>query len=207
MKKIFWCILMGILLVACQNEDITKTKGNTIMNAQLTKREENLLKAAAGEIIFTYDVTVDERGGQLDVWLEKYEYGQLSDDSKGGVGTEIFEDRQILVSVRKVPESRNAIVRTSVIGESYIGTGENLIELPDSGASGHSSLLPAVTTLTEDMAIGQIIYAEDTLSFQTSWGDLNNNPAALVSELKDYPVVYLVRCSFKEAISAESSEH
>lgn len=199
MEKLLWCMLLATLLASCNKEDIEKTHENTIKDAQLDAREENLLKAAVGDTLFTYDVSVDEHGGQLEIWLEKYEYGQLSEEKIGGIGSGVFEDSQILATVQQIPDTSKALLKFAVVDESGYSSVESVLELPGNQAYGHSSLLGEVTQLTGDMAIGQVIYSgEGPLGIKSNWGDLVNDPAALASELKGYPVVYLVRCSFKE---------
>lgn len=120
----------------------------------------------------------------------------------GGIWTDIFEDTQILVKIEKIPESEQAIMRTAVVNESGFASSTGTIELPKDNASGWGSLVPDETTLTDNMVIGQIIYAEES-SFKTSWVDLNNDPEALVNELKGYPVVYLLRGAFKDVEKQE----
>ncbi|MFJ7735080.1 hypothetical protein ACIQ2D_01960 [Lysinibacillus sp. NPDC097287] len=199
MRKVLWCMLLVTVLVACNQEDVEETRENTIRNAQMDAREENLLRAAAGETLFIYDVSVDERGGELEVWLEKYEYGQLSDEKIGGMRTGIFDAGQILFTVREILDTPNALVRMVIVSESGSDSTESLIELPTISRYGKSSLLEDVTPLTDNMAIGQIIYSEEeSLIIKSSWGEIGNDPTAIATELKDKPVVYLVRCSFKE---------
>lgn len=54
--------MLAAVLMACSQEEIIKTDENTISDAKLGAREENLLKAAVGEMLFVYDVAVSEQG-------------------------------------------------------------------------------------------------------------------------------------------------
>lgn len=197
-------MFLVIILASCNQEKVEKIHKNTIKDSKLDAHEENMLKAVAGNILFTYDVSVDELGGKLEVWLEKYEYGQLLDEKIGGMGSDVFKDGQILATIQKIPDSSNALLKLAIVDESGYSSLENIFELPYNSAYGHSSFLGEATPLTGDMAIGQIIYSgEGPLGIKSSWGELVNDPAAVANELKKYPVVYLVRCSFKEETTKE----
>ncbi|MEG0737496.1 MAG: hypothetical protein RR441_11540, partial [Longicatena sp.] len=143
------------------------------------------------------DVKVDEQGKSIDIWLEKYEYGQLTSTKRDFIGIEIFEDHQILVKIERIPESNQAIICTAVVNESGGDSSNSTIELPKDVACGWALLVPDATTLTDNMVIGQIIYEEKS-KFETGWLELNNDLRVLVKELKDYPVVYLLRAAFKD---------
>lgn len=192
-------MLLVTVLVACNQEDVEETRKNTIENAQMDAREENLLRAAGGETMFIYDVSVDEQGGKLEVWLEKYEYGQLMDEIISSLGTEMFGNGQILVSIQEIPEMSKGIVTIAVTDESGSSSVKNVMEIPGMSSRVTSPFIKETTPLTEDMAIGQIIYSEENpISVKSSWGDLVNDPSSIANELKEHPVVYLMRCSFEE---------
>ncbi|WP_431027090.1 hypothetical protein [Lysinibacillus sp. LZ02] len=196
MKKLSLYIVFVFLLVACGDGEAKSN--NTISDAALSDREKTLLNAAAGNILFTYDFSI-ESAGALEVWMEKYEYGELTEEQIGGVGTEVNKSGQIIVTLKEVPQSKETIVRVAIVNGGAVSSSEGLMTLPDIGSFGYGSLISnEPIALKGNMAIGQIIYSGESNFFKTSWAELANNPVAIIKELKDRPVVYLIRTSFKE---------
>ena len=194
-----WSVLL-LLLSACSNREADDN--NTIAAAELSEREKTLLHATAGNILFIYNLSLESQG-VLDVWVEKYEYGELIEEKIGNVGAAVNENGQILVALIEVPQSKETIVRIAIINDTGYESNEGLIALPDIGAYGYGTLISSEgTTLKKDMAIGQLIYSGESNFFKTSMENLGNNPVTIIKELKDRPEVYLIRSSFKKEATA-----
>ena len=206
-KLLFPLIICGTFLVACTDEEVVKNVGNTIQEAQLSKQEENLLKAANGEFLYIYDYSVNDQGGQLKLWIEKYEYGKLTDLKSGSIGTDLMEDGQLLVTLREIPESQNAIVTMAIVNGSGYTSGEGLLELPKINSSVSGSVVKEEVALSDDMVLGQISYSDENSSYSANWGELYDKPTDLANELKDFPVVYFIRGSFSEAEVQDSTSN
>ena len=200
LKRLALCMFLLLLLSACGNRETEET--NTIAVADLSEREKTLLHATAGQILFIYNLSL-ESGGVLDVWVEKYEYGELLEESIGRVEAAVSKKEQILVGLIEVPQSKQMIVRVAIINEAGYESNGGIITLPDIGAFGYGTLISDEgTSLKKEMAIGQLIYAGESNFFKTSQENLGNDPAAIIKELKDRPEVYLIRSSFNKEATA-----
>lgn len=200
LKRLALCTFLLLLLSACGSREAEET--NTIAAADLSEREKTLLHATAGHILFIYNLSLESEG-VLDVWVEKYEYGELLEERIGLVEAAVSKKGQILVALIEVPQSKQMIIRVSIINEAGYESNGGIIKLPDIGAFGYGTLISDEgTSLKEDMAIGQLIYAGESNFFKTSQENLGNDPAAIIKELKDRPEVYLVRSSFEKEATA-----
>ena len=189
-----------LLLGACSDSE--SEANNTIAAAKLSEREKTLLHATAGEVLFIYNLSLESQG-VLDVWIEKYEYGELTEEQIGGVEAQVSHKGQIIVALIEVPQSKETILRVAVINGTGYESNEGLLTLPDIGAFGYGTLVSQEgVALKADMVIGQLIYSGESNFFKTSGEQLGNNPATIIKELKDRPVVYLIRSSFKKKATA-----
>lgn len=196
LKRLALCTFLLFLLGACSNREAEEN--NTIVVAELSAREKTLLHAAAGNILFIYNLSLESQG-VLNVWVEQYEYGELIEEKIGSVEATVGKTGQILVALIEVPQSKQTIVRVAIINDTGYESNEGTIALPDIGAFGYGALISNEgTTLKKDMAIGQLIYSGESNFFKTSWENLGNNPVEIIKELKNPPEVYLIRSSFKK---------
>ena len=200
LKRLALCTFFLFLLSACGNSE--PEENNTIAAAELSEREKTLLHATAGNILFVYNLSLESQG-VFDVWVEKYEYGELIEEKIGSVEAAVSKKGQILVALIEVPQSKQTIVRVAIINDTGYESNEGMIALPDIGAFGYGTLISNEgTTLNKDMAIGQLIYSGESNFFKTSQESLGNNPVAIIKELKDHSEVYLIRSSFKKEATA-----
>ena len=200
LKRLAVCTFLLFLLGACGNREAEEN--NTIAAAELSEREKTLLHATASNILFIYNLSLESQG-VLDVWMEKYEYGELIEEQIGRVQVAVSKNGQIIVALIEVPQSKETIVRVAIINDTGYESNEGMIALPDIGAFGYGTLISNEgTTLNKDMAIGQLIYSGESNFFKTSWENLGNNPTTIIKELKDRPEVYLIRSSFKKEETA-----
>ena len=199
LKRLALCTFFLFLLGACGDSEAEEN--NTIATAELSEREKTLLHATAGNILFIYNLSLESQG-VFDVWVEKYEYGEL-EEKIGSVEAAVSKKGQILVALIEVPQSKQTIVRVAIINDTGYESNEGMIALPDIGAFGYGTLISNEgTTLNKDMAIGQLIYSGESNFFKTSQENLGNNPIAIIKELKDHSEVYLIRSSFKKEATA-----
>lgn len=199
LKRFALCTFLLVLLSACGNQE---EETNTIAADDLSENEKTLLHATAGHILFIYNLSLGSEG-VLDVWVEKYEYGELIEEQIGFVEATVGKKGQILVALIEIPQSKQMIVRVSIINEAGYESNAGIVTLPDIGTFGYGTLISGEgTALKKDMAIGQLIYAGESNFFKTSQENLGNSPAAIIKELKDRPEVYLVRSSFKKEATA-----
>ena len=200
LKRLVLYTFLLVLLSACGNREAEET--NTIAAADLSEREKTLLHATAGNMLFIYNLSLQSQG-VLDVWVEKYEYGKLQEERIGHVAAAVNKKGQILVALIEVPQSKQMVVRVTIINEAGYESGEGTITLPDIGAFGYGTLASDEgTSLKKDMAIGQLIYAGESNFFKTSQENLGNNATEIIKTLKDRPEVYLIRSSFTKEATA-----
>ena len=200
LKRLALCTFLLFLLGACGDREAKDN--NKIAVAELSEREKTLLHATASNILFIYNLSLESQG-VLNIWMEKYEYGELIAEQIGSVEAAVSEKGQIIVALIEVPQSKQTIVRVAIINDTGYESNEGVIALPDIGAFAYGTLVSNEgTTLNKDMAIGQLIYSGESNFFKTSWEHLGNNPVDIIKELKDRPEVYLIRSSFKKEATA-----
>ena len=200
LKRLMLCTFILFLLSACSNRE--ENENNTIAAAELSEREKTLLHATAGNILFIYNLSLESQG-VLNVWLDKYEYGELIEEKISSVEAAVNENGQILVALIEVPNSKATIVRVAIINDNGYEVNEGVISLPDIGAYGYGTLISSeATKLNKNMAIGQIIYSGESNFFKTGSEYVGTNQVEIIKALKDRPEVYLIRSSFKKEATA-----
>ena len=106
LKRLMVCTFILFLLSACGGSE--EDENNIIAAAELSEREKTLLHATAGNIQFIYNLSLESQG-VLNVWLDKYEYGELIEEKIGSVEAAVNEKGQILVALIEVPNSRQRL--------------------------------------------------------------------------------------------------
>lgn len=99
MKKIqFIPILILISLMSACTNGSAASQSNTIVEAKLNEREEAILSTTSDQS-FIYDFKVDSEHTKADVWIEKYEYGELVEEKYVQMSAEVNEKGSVLVTL------------------------------------------------------------------------------------------------------------
>lgn len=199
-RGLFFVILtvLTLSLVAC-NEDVSKNvKTNTISGAKLTEREDMLLTGTADQS-FVFDFNANNQYKEVAVWVEKYESGKLVGELNR-MSTEIKNTGTIIFSTAKMNEE-NDQTRFSISVHSDDATNTtwstetikegDLLMVSGSNPSDNISIKDKNIVLA---SIGYTSSEEGPSNLST---DSYSNIDSHMDELKNYDVVYLLRCTFK----------
>lgn len=205
MKKIFFIALLALLtftLIACTN---SKLASNTIVDAELTDREESILSTTSNQS-FVFDFNVGSEYKEATMWVEKYEFGELVDERIGYFTVnEVLEDGSIIFTTSQSNDAENQILFNMGINSSdgtssstASTTTTDIVSNKDSEWIVWGSISEEMDVTNEEMILASIGYSWDegsTASFSPEFfADVERRSNAL----ENYQVVYLLMCKFTE---------
>ncbi|MCY8233093.1 hypothetical protein [Priestia endophytica] len=175
-----------------------KLENYTISGAKLTEREKALLSGTADQS-FVFDFNTDDKYKEVDVWVEKYKSGKLVGELNR-MSTEVKNKGMMVFSTAKTNEESNQ-VRFSISIHSDEATstawspetmkGDNF-----SNVSG-SNPLDNISIKDKNIVLVSIGYPSSKEGTRTLSTDFYEDIDSHMNELKNYDVVYLLRCTFK----------
>jgi hypothetical protein len=192
-------ISVFLLLVACDNPNsITES---TIRTSELTEREQALLTAAASQS-FVYDFSVDKEYKNINIWVDKYEFGKLVTDHPNGVTMGLDEHKGMIIFTtnRVIGHEDQLAFRIGVHSDQSTAVGEftetmpndyekNLVSGWGHNISGEESLIP-------NMVLGSMNYSSSDGNVTLFHNELQLDQEKLQEELKEYNVSFLFRVNF-----------
>lgn len=201
MRRVLFLIMLTVLtlsLVACNEEGSKNVKANTISSANLTEREEALLSGPADQS-FVFDFNGGDQYKEVSVWVEKYESGKLIGELNR-MSTEIKNTGMMVFSTAKMNEENNqsrfSISVHSDDATSTAWTPETMKDDNFSTVSG-SNTLDNISIKDKNMVLASIAYSSSEEGPHGLTNDFYEDIDRHMNELKNYDVVYLLRCTFK----------
>ncbi|MFP3845788.1 hypothetical protein [Priestia filamentosa] len=199
-RGLFFVILtvLTLSLVACNGEDSKKVEANTISNANLTEREEALLSGPADQS-FVFDFNAGDQYKEISVWVEKYESGKLV-GKLNRMSTDIKNTGMMVFSTAKVNEENNqSRFSISVHSDDATNTAWSSETMKDDNFSivSGSNPLDNISIKNKNMVLASIAYPSSEEGNRTFSTDFYEDIDSHMNELKNYDVVYLLRCTFK----------
>lgn len=199
-RGLFFVILTALMLslVACNGEDSKKVEANTISNTNLTEREEALLSGPADQS-FVFDFNAGDQYKEISVWVEKYESGKLV-GKLNRMSTEIKNTGMMVFSTAKVNEENNqSRFSISVHSDDATSTAWSPETMKDDNFStvSGSNTLDNISIKDKNIALASIAYASSEEGPNGLTNDFYEDIDSHMNELKNYDVVYLLRCTFK----------
>lgn len=189
-------ILFVMLLSAC-----SKSPTNSITRVELNDREETILAITSNDaFVFDYNVVTEYK--EVIVWVEKYEFGQLTDGRLGYITTDSQNNGSIILTTSQISNQPNKQVFN--IGISH----ENAIastSFTDSDSYNSDGFMSNSGSISEEKYIeeGEILLANLTLSKNANGvsslsPSFYNDPRDHLSEIEEYEVVYLLKAEFSK---------
>lgn len=198
MKRLVGIVIMGLaisLMVGCSSD----SKENTISSADLNDREKTILSTTADDG-FVFDFN-NKAYGDVTIWMEKYESGELVDDALSSMTAEASEEGYIILTSEKdkdgVSEQTFHIGVGSANGVSSISFTDDIKS--EASLSMVYGDLPGEKSLDEDdIVLASFAYSDDEFSVSSLSTSFYEDPAAHMDKLNDYNVVYLLKAKFTE---------
>lgn len=195
MRKAFIIFATLLMLVACENNS-DPTKESTIGTADLTKREQAILTTTAGKS-FVYDFSVDNDYKNVNIFVERYEFGKRVSENPNGVTMSLDDEKKgtIIFSANSLVEHEEQLLfRIGVHTDSTSVVGESVETLPDDKEkelmSGWGSNISDKQSITPNMILGSISYKSDGGNFTSFDNEFSEEL------LKEYDVVFLLKVNF-----------
>ncbi|WP_404900565.1 hypothetical protein PV791_06030 [Priestia filamentosa] len=201
MRRVLFFFMLTVLtlsLVACDGEGSKNVKANTISSATLTEREEALLSGTADQS-FVFDFNAGDQYKEVAVWVEKYESGKLV-KKLTRMSTEIKNTGTIVFSTAKINEENNQ-TRFSISVHSNEATATGLssetMKDDDLGMVLGSNPSESISIKDKSIVLASIGYPSGEEGISDLSTDFYSDMGSHMDELKNYDVVYLLRCTFK----------
>ncbi|WP_066051157.1 hypothetical protein [Robertmurraya korlensis] len=198
MRIFFLMISVFLLLVACDNPHaITES---TLGRSELTERERALLTTAASQS-FVYDFSVEEEYKNINIWVDRYEFGKLKTDHPNGVTMGLDEHKgMIIFSTNRVIGHEDQIAfRIGVYSDQSTAVGEYTETMPTDYeknlVSGWGDNISGKEAFIPNMVLGSMNYSS------AGNGTLFHNELQLDEDLfqevlKEYDVSFIFRVNF-----------
>lgn len=187
-------VLFLLFLIACENN--TKLD-NTLSKVNLSDREKILLSSASDES-FVFEFQADDSYKQVSLWVDKYEFGKLTEENIGRMTTKIEEKGMLIFSISKMSLDEAMIIFNMSVGDgassSKITTHQVLST--ESQSIWGSNPLESIP-ITDQMVLATFCYAKGNgmSSLSTEfYTDMDNR----IGEIADYDVVYVWKSEFHQ---------
>lgn len=202
MKKLLGVIAVIFLigsLVACSNHQ-SNPQTNSILATDLSARETTILSTVTSES-FVFDFNNSDYQ-EVEVWIEKYEDGELVDDQLGYMTAQIGEKGSIVLAS---PKTSNHEKQQSFLigtgdenGTSSASVVDDNLQDADLSLMVSSSLTEEKTLDEGEIVLANIAYSNNEFGISSISNQFFEDPEGNMDELKEYEVVYLYKVAFVE---------
>lgn len=207
MKKIlrysatFLVFLLSVVLISACSNSSAVTRSNTIASTDLTDRESWLLFNLSDQS-FVYDFAVDNEFNEIEMYVEKYIFGEKQEGNITHIKTDISSEGSIVFTTSKKSEETNEKLFTVGInsdgGKASVTNSEVLAE---SESDTMATLWQNVIAnndreiTNEEIVLASILHSSgDMMSSlrEEFYEDIEGN----IDLINDYDVVYLLKVRF-----------
>lgn len=187
------------LMSACSN--------NTIAEAELTSREDYILMTTADQS-FVYDFNLGNESKEAEIWVERYEFGELVEPSVSKMWTDVEGEGFILFSLSDTHVNSNEKrIEMGIFGESGGGSGTSIDEIIAQEVDGGMTTWQSVVTDAVNISEGDITLGSLSISTSDSmktlspefFEDIEGNS----QEIQDYDVVYIFKANFSDVVTED----
>lgn len=200
MRKFFLMTALLSVVFALSACGESHLKSNTIVEAELTDRENAILSMVSNQS-FVFDFNIDDEYSEATVWIEKYEFGKRVDDLIGGNKTQVTENGSIIFTTTN-PESTLNQTFFNLGVSSNGSTGSSTVSdiISNNGEEGMHTMWGSINE-EMDVTNGELVLA----SICYSWGDgsmrslspdFYKDVESHINEIENYDVVYLLKSKF-----------
>ncbi|MFD1416931.1 hypothetical protein [Oceanobacillus jeddahense] len=200
MKRKFMLLIIGLstlALVACSQIGVD---ANTISVGELTEREDAILSTASDKS-FVFDFNVDDEYKEVAIWIEKYEAGNLVNDSLGYMTTEAEQSGSIIFTLSEDVNDVNNIFNIGVSTEESLTSAH----VPDEKSNDVENMSSEWGSIPEKVALdnGEVVlanisYSDNENGMHSLTTDFYEGAAGHMNELEQYDVVYLLKAEFSK---------
>lgn len=206
MKRLL-IILMGAMLAltlsGCWDNNV---KENTIVNAELTTRENAILSTTSNES-FVFDFNIESEYKRVAVWMEKYESGKLIEERMGHLTTDVMDNGYgsiIFTTIEPNDIDNQTLFKIGINsnGVTDIVTGTTTISdvVSTKGTDGRlsvqGSIIEEMELMDEEMVLASVGFSWDQGSVASFSPEFYRDDEHRISELGKYEVAYLLKSTF-----------
>ncbi|QNO13844.1 hypothetical protein HYG86_03220 [Alkalicella caledoniensis] len=192
MRKIFTVLLVTILmlsLVGCSRKGKTT---NVISQAELNAKEELFLSVGTTSY-FVFDFKLDDEFKWIDIWVERYEFGEKI-DTFIGMGSTLGNEGVFIFAIDESEGINNwTIVLQDEGGKSTTKASDKLVIDETKGFSKMWGVNNNIKIADNDITLASISYKNDGREMFSFTGDFYENPEANKQQMVNYDIVYLLR--------------
>lgn len=199
MRKLFFMTALLSLvfaLSACGNSHL---KSNTIVEAELTDRENAILSTISNQS-FVFDFNIDREYSEVTVWVEKYEFGKRVDDLIGGNKTQVTENGSIIFTTNHPESTLNQTFNLGVNGRGSTATYTFSDIISNNGEEGMHTMWGSINEEMDitngELVLASICYAWGDGSMRSLSPDFYKDVESHIDEIENYDVVYLLKSKF-----------
>lgn len=201
-RFIFVCLMLFGFLGGCSNE---QTASNvTIDEAELSKREEDIFSIVA-ENSFVFEFKGSAAFKEVEVWVEKYEFGKKKKDVNHLISN-VNKDGSIIFAISKeVEENEESVFYVGITGEEGTFSVSNSEQIREEGKENTANTRETNPLLTEGtveakegIALAAISYKSGEGGMSTLSTDFFSDVEGNSNEINDLDKVYVLKAKFSK---------
>ena len=183
-------VLLLFVLSACNDSN-----SNTISLAQLTDRESAILSSSS-DIAFVFDFNIDKENKEGNVWVEKYEFGNLVNDKIANLTTQVEGNGSIIFTTSRTNHiQKQPTFNIAISGKDGLSS-INAFD-PDSNGIDNMAVMSAnfpgeSISIEGEVVLASICYSNDG-SMSSLTADFYQDVDGHINELEEYDIVYLFK--------------
>lgn len=199
MRNFFILITLTSLLIfsACE-----ESKSNTVKSASLKDREVAILSTLSDHA-FVFDYKIDQGYKALDLWVEKYEFGEIVDESLSELSTSVSEEEGMILFA-KDKEIDQEGEQKYYLGASEDGGSsstffkvEDLKDLEEASTISGQLIENQSIEPDQEITLATIAYADHEFGVSSVPDYFYENPDEHEDVLENYALVYVFKAQFK----------
>lgn len=204
-KNLFFMLLFSfIFLSACSNES-AGTRSNTITDAELTDREEWLVFNLSDQS-FVYDYTVDSEYSEVEVYIEKYIFGEKQQDKVTHLLMDTGSSGSLIFTISKpVGDTGEKLFTVGINSDESMASVSAMEKISVSDAEAMATIWESVSSegRSIDVSNGEVVLA--SIAHGSGEGGMRSISSEFyedvegnIEEIEEYEVVYLLKTLFIE---------
>ncbi len=194
-------LMVVFIFSACSNDTNASTNTNknpnTIVDSELTDREEAILSTVSNQS-FVFDFNIEDEYNEVSLWIEKYEFGELIDEQIGHFTTEVVKNGSIIFT-----SVESEAIQMFNIGVYSNGGTTSIITsdiVSTKGVEDRSTVWEnnseEIDVEDEEIVLASIGFSWDEDSMVSFSSEFYSDNERRIEELENYGVVYLLKSKF-----------
>lgn len=206
MKRLFIILIAAMLALTLSGCWDNNVKENTIVNAELTTRENAILSTTSNES-FVFDFNIESEYKRVAVWMEKYESGKLIEERMGHLTTEVMDNGYgsiIFTTIEPNDIDNQTLFKIGINSNGVTDIVTATTTIPDIVStkgtedrfSVQENIIGEMDITDEEMILANIGFSWGQDSITSFSPEFYRDDEHRISELEKFEVAYILKSTF-----------